>query len=143
MGAAHTVFLISTKTFATPSTSGPPASAHYIAKAGPAVAVAAATAGLSLRPAPMPVLAERETLPAVERTGRDLAGTAKARERLHMRYGVDAAPPTDRPAAAAAAAVAAAEEKEEEEEEEGRWLLPRPMQLMRRCGGKKKEKKPL
>ena len=119
------------------STSAPPAPAHYTAKSGPAVAAMAATAGLSLRVAPMPVLAESETLPAVERRGRDLAGTAMAKERLHVRYGVDAAPPTDRPAAAAAAAAA------EEEEEEGRWPLPRPLPLMRKCGGKKKEKKPL
>ena len=97
--------------------------------------MATATAGLSLRVA---VLVERETLPAVERRGQDLAGTAKARERLHVRCGVDAAPPTDRPAAAAAE-----EKEEEEEEEEGRWLLPRPLPLMRRYGGEKKEKKPL
>ena len=106
---------------------------------------AAATAGLSLRVAPMPVLVEHEAFPAVERRRRrrrrrrrGLAGTAKAKQRLHVRCGVDAAPPTDRPAAAAAE-----EKEEEEEEEEGRWLLPRPLPLMRRYGGEKKEKKPL
>ena len=97
---------------------------------------------MSLRVVPMPVLVEHEAFPAVERRRRrrrrrrrGLAGTAKAKQRLHVRCGVDAAPPTDRPAAAAAAAAA------EEEEEEGRWPLPRPLPLMRRCGGKKKEKK--